>query len=583
VKKVRSRKQSINRQTTTPLNVPRSLRGQEVRTITSMPAGRMVPVAGIPLLREDRVRAGRVRLSFEMHETAEILMNPVHVGVKAYLVPYLAFDRFDGMDDLNRSYKGVAREEGEDPIPFFETKAFGNGNAIYKHMGLHAKADAKVNTAYLEAYNRIWNYRATNRSPDIEERERLDETLAPAFWRHDRYRHIVPDYDQALIDGEIALNVINSKIPVRGLGLSGQTGGWYDLNNLSVRETGRDHVQYPSSMKIAGHGHDIYIREDADKEGFPDIFAEMAESGISITLSNIEAAKKTAAFARLRQKYEGFDDDYIISMLMDGLTIPEQMYKQPMLISSKRTIFGMSKRYASDGDNLTESVVNGATFMDINLTIPRVPTGGVIMVVAEAVPDQLFERQEDPLLMTTDVEELPQFLRDETDPEKVDVVKNSFVDVDHDNPDDVFGYAPLNYKWDIKAARIGGRFYRPEVDASFDEDRQRFWASEVQNPTLSEDFYLASEIHTKPFADREQDPFEVVALGQIVIEGNTVFGGALQESSHYEEVSKVVPTDYVERRTEPKQGETKGEDITPTRTHTRDQNFYNNAGPGDRP
>ena len=195
-------------------------------------------------------------------------------------------------------------------------------------------------------------------------------------------------------------------------------------------------------------------------------------------------------------------------MLMGGLTVPEQgLQQQPILVGQQSTIFGLSKRYASDGANLTESVVNGATFVDLNINIPRISTGGIVMIVAECVPDQLFERQQDPLLFTSSTEQLPEFLRDELDPEKVDTVFCGYVDVDHDTPNAVFGYEPLNAKWDIKARRVGGRFLRPEVDAGFDEDRQRIWACEVQNPTLSRDFYLSWDVHTKPFADQNQDPF----------------------------------------------------------------------------
>lgn len=545
---------SMNRQSISPLTVPRSLRGHEISTLTSMPAGRMVPIAAVPILREDQVRRGRIRLSFEMHETAEILMNAVHCTVKAYLVPYLAFERFTGMDDLNRSYQGEPRVEGEQPILFFHMEERGpiGTNEIIERMGLHAKPGELINTAYVEAYNEIFNYRAKNRSLNIPLRDRLDKTLAPAFWRHDRYKHIVPDFDQAMIDGEVALNVTDSHMPVRGIGkLDGQYD--YPYVDYSVREAGDSagsSQQYAKAQVIGTDNaqRSFYVEENPDNPGYPNIFAELRAEGITVSLSNIEAAKKTAAFARLREQYNGHTDDYIVDMLMSGLSVPEQAYKQPMLLASQETVFGLSKRYASDGANLTESVVNGATFVDLNFVVPRVNTGGVIMVVAECVPDQLFERQADPLLITSRPDQLPEYLRDELDPEKVDTVYCSYVDVDHDTPNAVFGYEPLNAKWDIKARRVGGRFYRPEVDASFDEDRQRIWACEVQNPTLSEDFYLSSEVHTKPFADQNQDPFEVVAVGQLVIEGNTVFGGALIEASdNYAQILEEVPLEKIEK------------------------------------
>lgn len=548
---IQRRSQDMNRQSVTPLNIPRSLRGHEVSTLTSMPAGRMVPIAAAPILREDAVRRANVRLSFEMHETAEVLMNAVHCTVKAYLVPYLAFERFGGgMDFLNRSYQGVPSFEGDVVIPFFETENRGaiGTNEILERMGLHVPVGAPYNTAYVEAYNEIWNYRAKNRSLSLASRDRLDKTLAPAFWQHQRYKHIVPDFDQALIDGEVALNVTNAQMPVKGFGRNADgtwinpvVADWRDSDGSITNETRYVSMVHNNDFRSLGYGMKL-------DDGVPQIFAELQNDGITVSLANIELAKKTASFAKLREQYNGLDDEYIIDMLMSGLSVPEQAYKQPMLLASQSTIFGHSKRYASDGASLTESVVNGATYVDLTYRVPRITTGGVIMIVAECVPDQLFERQQDPLLITTTVEQLPEFLRDELDPEKVDVVRCEYVDVDHDTPDSVFGYEPLNAKWDVKARRVGGRFLRPEVDAPFDEDRQRIWAVEVPNPTLTEDFYLASEIHTKPFADQNIDPFEVVATGQMVIEGNTVFGPALIEASdNYEKVLAKAPLETIEK------------------------------------
>lgn len=543
------------RKATAPLVVPRTMRRHSARGITSLPAGKMVPLAAFPLLREDAVRSGRLRFSFEMMETAEVLMNAINVRVMAYLVPFLALERFNGsMDQLNLSYQGKPPLEGEAVVPFIETAAFGahGANAVYKYLGLHGRETQLVNTAYLEAYNAIWNFRAENRSPDLSLRTRLQTTLAPAFWSHEQFRHIVPDFDQAAIDGEVPLNVVNEQlalsaatVPVTG------TGGYPTFQT--------DADAQPRAMRD-GTGGDVIL--DGDPSGGPNelkwsatalradlagVYAELAQNGITVSLSNIELARKTQAFAILRQKYNAHED-WVINMLMDGISIPEQAFKQPMLLADKRTVFGMGKRYATDSGNLTESVVSGFTGLDVSLQVPRIGTGGVIMVVAEITPDQLFERQEDPFLMTTDVESLPQYLRDTLDPEKVDVVKNGRIDTDHDTPDGTFGYEPLNARWNVEVPRVGGRFYRPEVDAGFDEDRQRIWAVETANPTLSTDFYLCTTMHTKPFVVTNQDPFEVVTQGDLFIEGNTQFGGHLVEATDdYEKVLAVAPQERVDK------------------------------------
>lgn len=534
----------FNRMTTTPVPVQRTIRRHDLRVLTSLPAGKMVPLAAIPLLREDSLTRFDARVSFEMMETVEMLMNAVNVTVKAYLVPNLAFDRFSGMDELNRSYEGVAIADGATVTPYFETMPVPAGGSkdvpILRYMGKHAMPGATINTAYIEAYNEIWNFRAKNRSPKITARAKLATDLAPAFWLHQNFAHIVPNFDQAIIDGEVALNVVNSKMPVKGMGLRGAFSGSFNVTGVresgtagSVSFTGQS-IQDANAALAAGGQH-LSIKTTAT--GHPDVWAELQQNGITVSLSNIEMARKTQAFAELRRRYNGHTDEYIIDLLMDGIAVPEQAWKSPMLLADEQTVFGMSKRYASDAANLTESVVNGETFIDLGFSVPRCPTGGIVMLVAEVTPEQLFERQKDPYLYSTAVAQLPQFLRDTLDPEKVEVVTNDYVDIDHDTPTATFGYAPLNHHWNSAAPQIGGRFYRPTVDAAFDEDRQRIWAVETQNPVLSEDFYLCTQMHQKPFVVTNQDPFEAVVRGGATIMGNTVFGHALIEATNdYAEV-----------------------------------------------
>lgn len=170
------------------------------------------------------------------------------------------------------------------------------------------------------------------------------------------------------------------------------------------------------------------------------------------------------------------------------------------------------------------------------------------MIVCEVTPEQLFERQADPLLLISDTEKLPEFLRDTLDPEKVEVVQNQIIDIDHDTPTGTFGYAPLNWQWNSSAPGIGGKFYRAHVDDPFDEDRNRIWAVETKNPTLSEDFYLCTNMNLKPFVDQVSDPFEVWMRGVASVSGNTVFGNLLIEASDdYDQIMAEAPMDRIDK------------------------------------
>lgn len=535
------------RTATTPIPTPRSTRLHDVRALTSIPAGRVVPLVGIPLLRMDGLRNGRFRLSFEMLETAEILLNAVAVSVKAHLVPYLAFDRFDGMDALNRSYAGVA-VEGLPMVPFFETvpKAAPNVDLIHKYLGLHFKDGQPVNTAYIEAYNQIWNMRARNRSRDLNLRSRLQTDLAPAFWLHQHFKHIVPDFDQALVDGEVPLNITSQTVPISGIGIKVGNDTATTVP-AQFKESDGFIANYPEYKSGGDAGLGIRTITAAGTH-YPNVYLGLDENSITVSLSNIEMARKTAFFARLRERYAGQTDDYIIDLLMQGISVPEQALNQPILLAEKTTIFGMSKRYSTDADAMTESVVNGATFMDLTVRCPPISTGGIVMITAEILPEQLFERQLDPLLGVSLVDQLPAYDRDELDPEKVSVVPNGYIDQSHSTPNGTFGYAPLNFQWMVQQPRLGGKFHRPTAVETNDEDRQRVWAVETVDPTLAADFYISTAIHTKPFVVQNVDPFEVMTRGLCQIEGNTVFGRALIESSgSYEEMMERVPMDRIDK------------------------------------
>lgn len=511
-----------------PQQVARSIRVDEKRVLTSGKAGYMLPVAAIPILREDAVRSSRLRLSVNMAETAEMLLNAVEVEAEAWFIPKLAFDRFKGgIDSLNRSYMGQPEADGQVIQWFVDykmTNSKGNATQFYKTMGLHSSApDARVNRDYQEAYNVLWNHKVRQRTNNVELRLASQSTLAPGFWNHRTLKHIKPTFDQALIDGEVPLNVVEGRLPVAGL-YSQRAETTAALTDAYVDSAGGSGAGVNASHPTSGH---IAVAHDG---AIPQVFAEMSANGITVSMSNLELAKKTAAFARLRQQYSGYDDDQLVDLLMSGIAVPDQMLKQPMLLARGQSIIGMTKRYATDAGNLDKSATEGMTMIDLPVRLPQVNTGGVILIVCQVVPEQMFERTKDAYLHCKEVAQLPEYVRDFLDPEPVAVVTNDYVDTSHSAPDGVFGYAPLNHEWVRGAPNIGGKFYKTAPGGKWNENRNRIWAAEIVDPVLNSHFYLTRNIHHRVFADSNTDPFEVMLAGQVMIEGNTVFGPALIES-----------------------------------------------------
>lgn len=522
---------------TTPIPTEKSVRGDEIRVLTSCRAGKIVPISFIPLLREDRVSRGSVRVTVDMAETVHPLMNSVNVTAFAHFIPFSALPRFPGMDAFNRSYQGEGEPHNSTPIPFYKKGKFNREAPFWKTLGIHWKHNTDINLAPLEAYNLLVNWRRAARSQKIAVRGELETSLAAAFWKNPNLWHIVPDFDQAAMDGEVELNWLNSRAPVSGLGRrQGQ------LPEVIAGEAVVDMVNatgttYPHSVRFGNVPGQLLNVRVGGPSAVPNVWAELDRAGVKLSLSNIELAKKTAAFAKMREQYNGLSDDHLVDLLMEGVRVPEEALRQPILLDRQSSIFGYSERHAMDGDNLDKSVTTGRTELTLTFRTPPMNTGGIILITAEIVPEQLYERMFDQFLGTFDPAHQPNFMRDFLDPEKVDVVPNRFVDVEHATPTATFGYAPLNHAWKRSLTRIGGRYYRPNPDV-FVEDRQRFWSVEQLNPSLTSDFYLVGDLPHTVFADSTKDPFEILALGNCEIVGNTVFGKTLQEDNgHYEAIA----------------------------------------------
>lgn len=408
----------ISRTNTSPLVPPRSRRQVNQVVATSMPAGKMVLVTAFPLLREDKLMNSMIHCKVDLMETAEVIKNGIKCRFMAYFVPFLAFDRFNGgMDEFNRAYMKQQIADGVSVTPFFNSMTAGAVGSIpiHKHLGFHAAPTDVINTAYIEAYNTIWNFRARNRSESLyQSKKRLENatSLAPAFWQHEQYKYVVPDWDDQAMEGSVDLSFTNSQLAIQGLGLYGTTAA---ASSVSMRESDgttnvRNAVGVSPAMAVAMTG--------TGAAAIPQIFANMATAGVKISLANIELAKRTQYYAELKAQFEGLDDIWIIDLLMQGVSVPEQMWKQPILIADKTEIFGIEKRWATDGANLTDAVVNGAAMCDLDMVLPQCPTGGIVMVVAEILPEQLFERARDPLMFTIDPAKLPNALRDDLDPRR---------------------------------------------------------------------------------------------------------------------------------------------------------------------
>lgn len=540
-----------NRMRTEPIPVVRQHRPVQIRTITTVAPGVIAPVSAFGLLRGDSV-SGRVNLAVEMSETHEVLFNRMYVRFSAWFVPKVALERFQrNKTFFERSARGepMTDEEGADVIPFIETMAHPAAatHPVLKSLGVSAKAGTAISTEYQEAYNQLVNYAYRNRSKSLPQRDLDDSSLAKAMWAQSAFSEIVPNFDSGMIAGETPLTIASANLPVEyGAGLKSvpvslQAGG--GAQRMVAVATGNpitataDNIQRNNTAGLVTGTFAANLDPNGSmRTDLTNVYAKLSQNGVSVALANIDQARKLVEWAKMREHFEGHSDPWVIDTLMSGLPVEDQQWFQPWLLDQKLVDVKQLKRMATDGANLEEGVANGVAIGSLGINVPANPFGGTVMIVMEAVPEQLYERQADPYLTTTALDKLPRYDHDVLNPMPVVEVLNKEIDVDHDSPNVRFGYARRNWQWAQNPTRVGGDLFAPNADAETLVERRVIYPTDVENPTLAAEFYLATTLGKSVFVDQVKDPFRVGIGGTLDVMGLTVIGAVHESEANYDAV-----------------------------------------------
>jgi len=521
--------------------------------MTSGRAGKVVPVAFVPLLRGDSC-SGNFVCDIELRDMPRPTLNGVQANLQAWFVPKAAFPQFSGYDEFMHSYQGkVIKTLGaaDRTPPNFFTSLTGTAltnfqdSEFAKTLGLHINPGVPINVDLMDAYSLIYNFRLAAHSSKLARRQYSTESLtnsqklARAFWPSGRFSRIVPDYERALLVGSLDLDVSAGRMPISGLGLVGAGGTVV----RTVKESGGTSTQSRTGWAVrggtTGTGEaDLFVRSTPGNPTYPDIWTEFAGQRITASLGDIDKARQTQAFAKLRTSFAGNDatgfdnDDVIVAEMMQGLRVPEDLFNRPWLLDAKRVGFGFDQVEATDGANLGKSVNNGRLQASLSLNVPAQETGGVIIITVEVLPERLDERQSDEWMNTTTVAGLPDALRDIQRVEPVDLVLNRRLDAKHATPAGLYGYEPMNDKWNRQATRLGGVFFQPTPGAPVTEQRSAIWQADIVNPTYTSDHFLAPENFPHyVFSDTAAPAFEIAARHTVTIVGLTQIGDVLNENN----------------------------------------------------
>lgn len=547
------------RQSIDPVHFNQSTRKDIAVLMTSARAGVVAPMAYIPLLPGDSC-SGRVGIDVQLKEMPKPLLNGVFANVQAWFVPKSAHPFFSGKDELLHAMAGEkiksmsqsgALVERDAPSYFHvisesASQSWING-PIGKTLGLHIPPSAagRTNTDLVDAFNLIYNFRLAAHSSRLPRRPYLSEgsashnTLPPAFWPSSRLSRVVPDYERALVVGALDLDVTAGRLPVTGIGIGPLSAV---APNREAYKTTKSDVTNSTTSKAWKVGENltgtfVAIEKQLDAN-LPAIYAEMQGTSVGITLADIDKARTTQAFAKLRTAYAGNDttgfdnDDALVALLMQGINVPKDEFKRPWLLDSKRVAVNFAERYATDAANLDASVTLGRASAQLSLNVPQQDVGGLIIVTVEVLPERIDERMGDEYLLMQKFDDLPNALRDVQRVEPVDMVLNRRVDAKHLAPNQLYGYEPMNDKWNRDFTRLGGDFHMATPGGGWTENRSNIWQTEIVNPTFGATHYLApAPFPHNVFADPAAHAFEAVVRHAVSIVGLTQIGDVLAENN----------------------------------------------------
>jgi len=494
--------------------------------------------------------AGKVGVDIKLAEMPKPLINAVVANIQAWCVPKGAFPQFPGRDEVMHAMTGeVIKSLGtadRTPPAFFQTITGASlvtavGSDMFKQLGLHVPSGATINVDLIDAFNLVYNFRLAAHSSRLTRRKYASEdialatTLPPAFWPSGRFAHVVPDYEQALVQGSLDLDILAGVLPVKGIaGMGTETSG-----SETVYETGASTPSvwtryYDGANTNAGQR----VKVKALDNGYADVTVPLSGQTLTVTLNDIDKARIAQAYAKLHAAYAGndttgFDNDAtMVALLMQGISAGPEMDQRPFLLDSKRVGVGFAERFATDAANLDDSVTVGRAQATLSLNTPKLPFGGVIVYTVEVLPERIDERQSDEWTLCTAFDDLPNPLRDIQRTLPVDLVLNRRLDAKHTSPSGLYGYEPMNAKWKRDATRMGGAFYQATPGAVITENRMGLWQTDIVNPTFTGTHHLAPvPFPHDVFADTLAPAFEVVARHVCTIVGNVQFGDVLTEAN----------------------------------------------------
>jgi hypothetical protein len=481
--------------------------------------GYLVPIAAIETLPGDTFQH-QTSLLIRTTPLVAPLMHPVHARVHHWFVPYrLIWEDFESFI--------TGGEDGLDTSTFptidFSGSAVAEGD-LADYLGLPIGFNGEASALPFRAYNLIYNewYRdqqlQTEKGLDITSGAdtTTDTDLLSPCWEKDNFTAARASEQ---LGAEVSLP-LGIDAPVTGIGIGNQTYGDASQNVYETDGTGTT-AYADNTGPIQTHGS-VYIEEDPDNAGFPNIRADL-QNATAATINQLREAFALQKFAEWRNLYGGRYTEYLRADF--GTRSSDARLQRPEYLAGGKQTLQFSEvlqTAPSIDDTSAESVGalkgHGISAMRSNKYRRFFEEHGIVISFLSVKPKTIYHQGVEKMWLKTTKE---QFWNRHLEGLGSQEIENQEVYFAHASPTATFGYEDRYDEYRRVKSRVTGEFH----------DTLDYWHMArdfASDPALNSSFVTANPTDRVYAAT---GPHELQIMGQHSIQARRLVSKRARRSS----------------------------------------------------
>ncbi len=296
--------------------------------------GQLVPISTVEVLPGDTIQHNTNAL-VRVSPLAAPVMHPVSARIHHFFVPNRII--WDGWENF---ITGGPDGMDAQTVPQYTMTTEGNGSdptgELPDYMGVPIVNGMEINELPIRAFNLIYN--EFYRDQDLAVERVQDDTSIPQIaWGKDYFTTCRP-WTQKGPDITVPLG---DKAPITGIGV--QSGASYAASTPQVRESNGVARTYAADQLVTtdvpSAGENVFIEENPDFAGFPNIFADLANA----TGADINDVRKAFAIQRYQEARARYGSRYTEYLRYLGVNPKDARLQRPEFLGGGTTQLNFSE------------------------------------------------------------------------------------------------------------------------------------------------------------------------------------------------------------------------------------------------